>query len=267
MASPGQVPPDFQSISALIKTMTNAQLKDILRSEGLAVSGVKVSLQLRIIDYIERLYKGGHLDRYNLLKKFIYATAQRSMPSSPSLSPSANQHNPSSALQAASAQSRPSSLGSGMTSQPFSTGRLTFKDSPFYTILEPLTPTMECKVREHTRDSVELRVVLNPSVAVKLQNDPNIRVMVYCAADTGLNQYSKSDVAFPHQVELKANLDEVKANLRGLKNRPGSTRPADVTNYIRKKPGYPNHIVMTYALTQKASVLWSLENVHRSANL
>lgn len=50
MASPGQVPPDFQSISALIKTMTNAQLKDILRSEGLAVSGVKVSLQLRIID-------------------------------------------------------------------------------------------------------------------------------------------------------------------------------------------------------------------------
>lgn len=110
-------------------------------------------------------------------------------------------------------------------------------------------------------------MVLNPSVAVRLQNDPNIRVMVYCAADTGLNQYSKSDVAFPHQVELKANLDEVKANLRGLKNRPGSTRPADVTNYIRKKPGYPNHIVMTYALTQKASVLWSLENVHRSANL
>jgi E3 SUMO-protein ligase PIAS1 len=77
--------------------------------------------------------------------------------------------------------------------------------------------------------------------------------MVYCAADSGLNQYTKSDIAFPHQVELKANLDEVKANLKGLKNKPGTTRPADVTNYIRKKPGYPNHIVMTYALTQKAS--------------
>ncbi|KAJ9301461.1 transcriptional regulator family: Zinc finger, MIZ-type [Paecilomyces variotii] len=250
MASPGQAP-DFQSITALIKTLTNVQLKEILRSEGLAVSGVKVSLQLRIIDYIERLYQGGHIDRYNQLKKFIYATAQRSLPSSPSLSPSAHSNNPSSTLQPPSAQSRQSSLGSGMTSQPFSTGRLTFKDSPFYTILEPLTPTMECKVREHTRDSVELRVVLNTSVAAKLQNDPNVRVMVYCAADTGLNQYSKSDIAFPHQVELKANLDEVKANLRGLKNKPGSTRPADVTNHIRKKPGYPNHIVMTYALTQK----------------
>jgi E3 SUMO-protein ligase PIAS1 len=41
---------ELQSIVALIKTLTNAQLKDILRSEGLAVSGVKASLQLRIID-------------------------------------------------------------------------------------------------------------------------------------------------------------------------------------------------------------------------
>jgi hypothetical protein len=103
-------------------------------------------------------------------------------------------------------------------------------------------------------------VVLTHSIAAKLQNDPNIRVMVYCAADTGLNQYAKSDIAFPHQVELKANLDEVKANLRGLKNKPGSTRPADVTNYMRKKPGYPNHIVMTYALTQKASISPSTTN-------
>lgn len=97
-------------------------------------------------------------------------------------------------------------------------------------------------------------MVLNQDVASRLQADPNLRVMVYCAADTGLNQYTKSDIAFPHQVELKANLDEVKANLRGLKNKPGTTRPADVTDYIRKKPGYPNHIVMTYALTTKASV-------------
>ena len=109
------------------------------------------------------------------------------------------------------------------------------------------------QVREQTRDSVELKVVLTSSIASRLQTDPNSRVMVFCAADNGLNQYTKSDIAFPHQVELKANLDEVKANLRGLKNKPGTTRPADITNYIRKKPGYPNNIVMTYALTQKAS--------------
>ncbi|OOO05778.1 Transport protein particle (TRAPP) component [Aspergillus oryzae] len=98
--------------------------------------------------------------------------------------------------------------------------RLNFKESPFYTVFQQLTPVVECKVREQTRDSVELRVVLNQDMASRLQADPNLRVMVYCAADTGLNQYTKSDIAFPHQVELKANLDEVKANLRGLKNKP-----------------------------------------------
>jgi E3 SUMO-protein ligase PIAS1 len=49
MTSPGQVA-ELQTVIALVKTLTNAQLKDILRSEGLTVSGVKVSLQLRIID-------------------------------------------------------------------------------------------------------------------------------------------------------------------------------------------------------------------------
>lgn len=113
-------------------------------------------------------------------------------------------------------------------------------------------------MREHTRDSAELKITLNAAVAAKLQADKNMRVMIYCAADNGLNQYAKSDIAFPHQVEIKANLDEVKANLRGLKNKPGSTRPADITNFIRKKPGYPNHVVMTYALTQKVSTLCSI---------
>lgn len=138
-----------------------------------------------------------------------------------------------------------------MLSQPYNPGRLLFKESPFYTILEPLTQVVECKIREQTRDSAELKVTLSQGTASRLQMDPNFRVMVFCAADSGLKPYTKSEIAFPHQVELKANLDEVKANLRGLKNKPGTTQPADVTNYIRKKPGYPNTIVMTYALTQK----------------
>lgn len=41
---------ELQSAIALVKTLTNAQLKDILRDEGLAVSGVKAALQIRIIE-------------------------------------------------------------------------------------------------------------------------------------------------------------------------------------------------------------------------
>lgn len=101
---------------------------------------------------------------------------------------------------------------------------------------------------------MELKIVLDQNTAADLQANPNLRVMIYCAADSTLKQYTKSDIAFPHQVELKANLDEVKANLRGLKNKPGTTQPADVTNYIRKRANYVNTVVMTYALTQKVSL-------------
>ncbi|KAF9892198.1 SUMO ligase siz1 [Aspergillus nanangensis] len=251
MASAGQS--ELHSVVALVKTLTNAQLKDILRREGLAVSGVKASLQLRIIDFIERLNQGGHTERYDSLRKFIYATARRPIPGPSAAAqsmPSPSYITPPGA-HTMSTQSRPASLGIPMSSHGAPPSRVNFKDSPFYTILKQLTPTVECKGELNRIDSVELKVMLDPDTAARLQADPYLLVMVYCAPDTGLNQYTRSDIAFPHQVELKVNLDEVKTNLRGLKNKPGTTRPADVTKYIRKKPGYPNHIVMTYALTQK----------------
>lgn len=49
MATSGQAS-EVPHLTALIKTLTNPQLKDLLRNEGLAVSGVKASLQIRIID-------------------------------------------------------------------------------------------------------------------------------------------------------------------------------------------------------------------------
>jgi E3 SUMO-protein ligase PIAS1 len=91
---------------------------------------------------------------------------------------------------------------------------------------------------------------LQPDIE-KLALDKTVRVMVYCAVENGLAGFSRSEIAFPHQVELKVNNDEVKANLKGLKNKPGSTRPADITDLVHKKPKYENNVTLTYALTQK----------------
>lgn len=119
----------------------------------------------------------------------------------------------------------------------------------------PNDSTDYISVRENTRDQIEIKLNLTSEVVTRLTHEPNLRVMVYCAADTGLNGYTRSEIAFPHQVELKVNLDDVKgANLRGLKNRPGSTRPADITDHLRKKPGYINTVTMTYALTNKVCI-------------
>jgi E3 SUMO-protein ligase PIAS1 len=77
--------------------------------------------------------------------------------------------------------------------------------------------------------------------------------MAFCAADSPPAQI-RTDISFPHQVELKCNDQELKTNLRGVKNKPGSTRPADITSLLKKKvPGFTNVIEMVYALTNKVT--------------
>lgn len=157
--------------------------------------------------------------------------------------------------------------------------RLNFRDSPFYTIVEPLTQVWDFKgnsspvapllrrthlsgsnidqrnsVRESTRDQLEFKINLRQETVDRLTGDSTLKVMVYCASDP-ISPYTKVDIAFPHQVEIRVNMDEVKANLRGLKNKPGSTRPADITNLVRKRAGYANSLSVTYALTNKVSLV------------
>ena len=101
------------------------------------------------------------------------------------------------------------------------------------------------------RNSIEFRLSCHEyAVLQQLDLDPAMRIMVFCAGDNNGVQ----DIAFPHQSELKVNGGDVKANLRGLKNKPGSTRPVDITSYLRLKPAsYINRVEFTYALTTKES--------------
>jgi E3 SUMO-protein ligase PIAS1 len=99
------------------------------------------------------------------------------------------------------------------------------------------------------RQTVRMRLKASDHpILARVVNEPTLRVMVFCATEG----HGRQDIAFPHQSEIKVNGGEVKANLRGLKNKPGSTRPVDITKDLRLKvPTYVNTIEMTYALTTK----------------
>lgn len=96
--------------------------------------------------------------------------------------------------------------------------------------------------------SIPVKLGENPGVD-KVLDDKSYRVMVFCA-DSNINT-DPQNITFPHQSEIKVNGNEVKANLRGLKNKPGSTRPVDVTSYLRLKNDNRNLVEFTYALTNK----------------
>jgi hypothetical protein len=103
------------------------------------------------------------------------------------------------------------------------------------------------KEHRHTH-SITLRAS-DHNLMNQIPADKSTRVMVFCVADGHANP---RDIAFPHNSEIKVNTGEIKANLRGLKNKPGTTRPVDITDSLRlKPPQYLNTVELTYALSDK----------------
>jgi E3 SUMO-protein ligase PIAS1 len=104
----------------------------------------------------------------------------------------------------------------------------------------------------HNRHSFDEKLYLSEPTCTSLKADPSLRVMLYCAATSTLGPYAFNiDIAFPSQIEVKINGEEVRKSFKGLKNKPGTTKPVDITDLIRKIPSYQNIIHVTYALTKE----------------
>jgi E3 SUMO-protein ligase PIAS1 len=104
----------------------------------------------------------------------------------------------------------------------------------------------------HNRHSFDEKLYLSETTCTSLKADPSLRVMLYCAATSTLGPYAFNiDIAFPSQIEVKVNGEEVRKSFKGLKNKPGTTKPVDITDLVRKIPSYQNTIHVTYALTKE----------------
>jgi E3 SUMO-protein ligase PIAS1 len=157
-----------------------------------------------------------------------------------------------------------------------------FKESPFFEIRElilgqmsldrPLSPPSDLSPNSQDaaspthRNNISRQLTLSEPQCARMKTDKSLRLLLFSALEQPLAPYSRLDIAFPSQIEVKINDEEVKANYKGLKNKPGSTRPADITEFVRSKVGNQrNSIHIAYALTQKASqeVLYPLYCLRR----
>ncbi|KAI1821768.1 hypothetical protein F4861DRAFT_440902 [Xylaria intraflava] len=123
-----------------------------------------------------------------------------------------------------------------------------FKPSPFYDITSRIGDAHTCDVMTQHRNTIHISIRMSEHPTLTNLANKSYRIMMFCAGDNSGVQ----DIAFPHQSEFKVNGGEVKANLRGLKGKPGTTRPVDITDLLRLKPlNYNNNVEFTYALTTK----------------
>jgi len=131
--------------------------------------------------------------------------------------------------------------------------KLNFGTSPFFDIQETVSNIYPLPVVQNNRHTLNVSVELNSRTVDRLRTDSSIRVMLYCATeDPGALHMNGVDIAFPQQIEVKVNTSSLAANFKGLKNKPGSTRPADITTFLRRlHPLQDNIVQITYALTNK----------------
>ncbi|CAK7227017.1 E3 SUMO-protein ligase pli1 [Sporothrix bragantina] len=248
---------EVNRLVATIQMLKNRDLISICQSNNLVKSGNKADLHKRIINFIDASVHDPNQRNFINIRNSILQVSNGTMPANyrvPNLSSSSLPSSPSynNGHAAAGSPYQYNSNGIASTngrSQHFSHQGLQFKPSPFYQIETALGDVRQCEAMAQHRNSIT--IVIRASQYPDLQkclNDPAMRVMIFCAA----NNYDVQDIAFPYQCEIKVNGGEIKANLRGLKNKPGSTRPVDITPLVRlKPPTYGNSLEFTYALTSK----------------
>lgn len=240
--------------------IVNKILQLMLVHEGLSKYGVKAELQDRLVGRIREHARNQDVQRFNRLKGWIEFPSTIPIPGGPSVSLSTtmngyNHHTMPSAppppyTSQSSYQAHPTSMGN----LPSIRGpgiNFELKPSPFYQLREQIGDAKVCEIMSQHRHNVNIPVkVANHPILARVASDKTetLRVMVFCAGEA----HGRQDIAFPHQSEVKVNTGEIRANLRGLKNKPGSTLPVDITKELRLNiPQYVNSVDMTYALTSK----------------
>lgn len=101
------------------------------------------------------------------------------------------------------------------------------------------------------RHTVRSNLVIKSELGQRLRADANLKIMLLCGESSAMSAYAGAHIKFPSQIEVKVNNNDVKHSFKGLKNKEGTTKPADITSLLHKFGGQDNSIQITYALTHR----------------
>ncbi|RGP60670.1 putative relatd to e3like factor in the sumo pathway [Fusarium sporotrichioides] len=250
----GTLRQEASALARQVNRLLNRQLSSVCQVNGVKSTGIKADLQGRIHNLIQEAVNANDPVRLQQIRQSVHNSISNSYTVTPNPRPAlahSHSHAPSApfGLSSMSFPNTHNSLSNGQRFGGSQAVTLNFKSSPFYQIEAHVGEVKVCDVMSQHRNTVTYPIRLEDHPYLqKCVDDPSYRVMIFCAGEC----LGTQEVAFPHQSELKVNGGEIKANLRGLKNKPGSTRPVDITKALRLRPKYTNNVDFTYALTSKA---------------
>ncbi|CAM0141614.1 E3 SUMO-protein ligase pli1 [Umbelopsis sp. WA50703] len=133
--------------------------------------------------------------------------------------------------------------------------KLPFKSSPFYEPVERVSFPKICSEARDIRSSISLDVQLSEATRNALQKPKDdtgrqMQLRFFCKAVDVPNTSAPALMEYPPICELKVNGRVVSGSLRGLKNKPGTVNPPNITSLVYLN-GNRNQVELVYANTQK----------------
>lgn len=236
-----------------VDILTVVKLKEIARSIGLAMSGRKLDLQERIkLFFHNGLRSNDYLRIMTVRTLILKLMSDQVVPDFQTLY-LAIQNN----TFQVDVSNQYSSAGSGVHSntalsrgvQDTPRPWLYFKESPFYRLKRLLhgTPVLARRAPD-TRGNCSLTFVLNESETSLLNSGDQYHLLLLSGAYDGVSS-SEALLQFPNPLEIHFNGTIVKDNVKGIKNKPGTAKPADLTKYLQKSPSQ-NKLDLVYAFAK-----------------
>ncbi|KAJ7357317.1 PINIT domain-containing protein [Mycena albidolilacea] len=147
------------------------------------------------------------------------------------------------------------------TSAPSTRTAVRFKDSPFFTVLQTVGTVQECPESSSATDRRQqtLSFNLTNEHIAKLKSDSSkYQLRLFCTSSTfyshTLNSFRPNAgpclIEFPPTCEVRVNNVQLGANLKGLKKKPGTAPPPDLSKYIRLTTA-TNKVELMYVNTQQ----------------
>lgn len=104
------------------------------------------------------------------------------------------------------------------------------------------------RLRQHNgRERKIVSFKMNNADLTYLKQDPHHRVYLFCGLFASLNSAGDKTIEFPLPNEITINNTILRENLKGLKNKKGTVKPVDITEYIRPTQQNVLEIIYVFA--------------------
>ncbi|KAH3682548.1 hypothetical protein WICPIJ_006484 [Wickerhamomyces pijperi] len=225
---------EYARVTSNITSFKVSQLKVVARGLSLAVTGRKADICDRILRYLQRLKETQEHAKLFAIRDLV-SDAARGMDN---LNIESYKHKYEGMVR--------SSNASKAARKPW----IFFKENPFFNLVKLVHPYAGyCYRASSGRGSSNLRFSITADYIQQLKDNPKTKLFLLCGQFSQGSDNSDVNVEFPMPLEISFNGNQIQDNVKGLKNKPGTAKTADLTPYIKALPTDENFLEMVYAFT------------------